>query len=449
MPVAAAKSALTSHLNGLRRSAMWLEGYSGLIVGVSGGPDSLALALVAADICTEQKIRFEAVIINHGLREEATSEADQVAEMLKRRGIRSCCLSVTAPAPAAGRLAWARLHRLQLLCDYARQTASAVLFAHHFDDQAETVAMRLARGSALRGLSAIAPVRLYQGVLFSRPFLGLRKADLIAVCAAYEADYIMDPSNIDQAFERVRVRACLQRPEHRELRQKLVQLASLSRRLSARLSELCDKWCAEHTIFTFRLRSKINRVAFSKLNNGAQNFILRHCLAVIGGQPYPVSDDRLERIRARLATGTRSTAGGCVIQVSAESITIIAEFGRLPEPELIAQAGRVYRFDRRWLIRAPEDGVIRRLGPAGWAKCRQVSNFQPVSVWTARMGAMIPVFHGLDGKIYCPHFISYRDFYFTALPVSAYREVPTGTFSAMDLPVDEAVELEESHFNDG
>ena len=61
---------------------------------------------------------------------------------------------------------------MQLLSDYARQTASAVLFAHHYDDQAETVAMRLARGSAIMGLSAIAAVRIYQGVLFVRHFAG-------------------------------------------------------------------------------------------------------------------------------------------------------------------------------------------------------------------------------------------------------------------------------------
>ena len=91
--------------------------------------------------------------------------------MLKSRGIRSCCLRIGLPAPLAGKPAWARQHRLELLCDYARQTASAVLFAHHFDDQAETVAMRLARGSAITGLSAIMAVRIYQGVLFARPFL--------------------------------------------------------------------------------------------------------------------------------------------------------------------------------------------------------------------------------------------------------------------------------------
>ena len=449
MSVAAAKNSLTNHLDGLRQSDLWLEGYSGVLVAVSGGPDSLALAFVAAEICVEKKINFEAVVVDHGLRSEATGEASQVVETLKSRGIRSCCLRITAPPPSSGKQAWAREQRMQLLCDYARQTASAVLFAHHYDDQAETVAMRLARGSAVMGLSAIAAVRIYQGVLFVRPFLGLRKLDLIAVCKAYKAEYITDPSNTDQAFERARVRAWLQQPDQRLLQQQLVQLSSLSAQLSERLADTLAEWCAEHIVFTLRLRAQINFVTFSELNGAKQNLILRHCLAVIGGQPYPLSDNRLDRVRVRLATGVRSTAGDCLVQGNAERITIMAEFGRMPEPELTVQAGRIYRFDKRWLIRTTKDGVIRRLGPAGWAKRSQSSNFQSLSDWTARMGAMIPVLHGLDGRRYCPHFIR-RRFVYSGFAFNPAQQDPAATraFCASSLPVDGPCAVIKTDIND-
>ena len=441
MPLAAAKSALTSNLDSLRRSALWMDGRSGLIIAVSGGPDSLAMAHVAAEVCTEKNITYEAVVIDHGLRAEASAEANGVVEMLRSRGIRSCCLRIGLPAPLAGKPAWARQHRLELLCDYARQTASAVLFAHHFDDQAETVAMRLSRGSSITGLSAIMAVRIYQGVLFARPFLELRKAELIAACMAYKANYITDPSNTDQAFERVRLRTLLERPEHSELQHHLVRLADLSASLSARLSEAYDKWCAANIVFTFRLRAHINRGPFLELDRGAQNFILRKCLAVIGGQPYPVSEHRLDRIQTREVTGGGSTAGGCVVQVSSELITIVAEFGRSPEPELSVVAGRVYRFDKRWLIKSAQDGVIRRLGPTGWAQRSKLIDFPPVSGWTARMGAMIPVLHGLDGRLYCPHFKKYESVYSAASPDAAEQvHAAAGQFSAAVLPIDGPVE---------
>ena len=437
MSVAAAKKRLTNHLDGLRQSDLWLEGCSGVIVAVSGGPDSLALAFVAAEICVQKKINIEAVVVDHGLRSGAAGEASQVVETLKSRGIRSRCLRVKIPPPSSGKQAWARQQRMQLLCDYAQQTASAVLFAHHYDDQAETVAMRLARGSGVMGLSAIAAVRIYQGVLFARPFLGMCKLDLIAICDAYKADYLTDPSNADQAFERARVRHWLQQPEQRLLQQQLVQLSCLSARLSERLAYALDEWCAEHIEFTLRLRAKINFVAFSELNSTKQNLILRHCLAVIGGQPYPVSDNSLDCLRVRLTSGARSTAGTCLVQGNAEHITIMAEFGRLPEPELTVQAGRIYRFDKRWLIRTTKDGFIRRLGAAGWAKRNRPSVFQSISGWTARMGAMIPILHGLDGRRHCPHFIDRKAVYSDAAFNPEHQDPSTMKgLRASILPVD-------------
>ena len=449
MSVAAAKNSLTNHLDGLRKSDLWLEGFSGVLVAVSGGPDSLALAFVAAEICVEKKLNFEAVVVDHGLRSDSTVEASQVVETLKSRGIPSCCLRIAAPPPSSGKQAWAREQRMQLLCDYARQTASAVLFAHHYDDQAETVAMRLARGSAVMGLSAIAAVRIYQGVLFVRPFLGLRKFDLIAVCKAYKAEYITDPSNTDQTFERTRVRAWLQQPGQRLLQQQLVHLSSLSAQLSERLTDTLAEWCAEHIVFTLRLRAQINFITFSELNEAKQNLILRHCLAVIGGQPYPLSDYRLDRVRVRLAAGVSSTAGDCLVQGNAERITIMAEFGRRPEPELTVKAGRIYRFDKRWLVRTTKDGVIRRLGPAGWAKRSQSSNFQSLPDWTARMGAMIPVLHGLDGRRYCPHFIK-RKFVYSGSAFKPAQQVPAGTtvVCASSLPLDGPCAVIKTDIND-
>ena len=125
------------------------------------------------------------------------------------------------------------------------------------------------------------------------------------------------------------------------------------------------------------------------------------------------------------------------MQCNAERITIMAEFGRMPEPELTVQAGRIYRFDKRWLIRTTKDGVIRRLGPARWAKRSQSSNFQSLSDWTARMGAMIPVLHGLDGRRYCPHFIQ-RMFFYSGSTFNPAQQDPAATsaFCASSLPVD-------------
>ena len=120
-----------------------------------------------------------------------------------------------------------------------------------------------------------------------------------------------------------------------------------------------------------------------------------------------------------------------------EHIEVLAEFGRLPEPELTVQSGRVYQFDRRWLITSAWEGVIRRMGPAEWAQHSKFYDFAHVSDWTARMGAMIPVLHGLDGRLYCPHFNDMESVYLAAPPIPA-RQSPFATraFCATSLPVD-------------
>ena len=137
------------------------------------------------------------------------------------------------------------------------------------------------------------------------------------------------------------------------------------------------------------------------------------------------------------------------MQGNAERITIMAEFGRMPEPELTVQAGRIYRFDKRWLIRTTKDGVIRRLGPAGWAKRSQSSNFQSLSNWTARMGAMIPVLHGLDGRRYCPHFKEITGVYsgFEFNPAQQ-NSAALRAFCASSLPVDGSWAVINTDIND-
>ena len=409
MPVAAAKGALSSHLDGLRRTGQWLADQSGILAAVSGGPDSLALALVAAEVCAEASVRFEAVVVDHGLRDGSAAEADQVVAALTGRGIPARRFTVSELAPITGRQAWAREKRLQILCDQARQTGSAVLFGHHRDDQAETVMMRLSRGSGLAGLSAMAPYSLYQGVVFGRPFLGLSKGDLISVCQAYGADFVTDPSNADPVFERVRTRQWLQHPGQKMARQQMMRLSAVSSRLAARVREECERWCAAHALFTYRLRAELQADAFSQLHDEARKHILRYCLGVVGSQPYPVSEEALDNLLDRLDTGQKSTTGGCLVQMTQTHLRLIAEFGRPPEPELKAEAGRLYCFDRRWLVYAPQDGVIRRLGAQGWtARDRQHPVYEALKTWPARLGMMLPYLDGLDGQHYHPHFKSYR-----------------------------------------
>ena len=171
-------------------------------IAVSGGPDSLALLLLAA---AARPGALEAATVDHGLREESAAEAQFVAETSARLAIPHAILR--PPSPIRGSLqSAARAARYALLEEWrAARGLDHVLTAHHADDQAETLLMRLNRGSGLAGLSSIRAINGH----VARPLLGWRRAELAAVVAAAGLTWIEDPSNADPRFDRARLRARL------------------------------------------------------------------------------------------------------------------------------------------------------------------------------------------------------------------------------------------------
>lgn len=190
-------------------AALWPEDERAgpLGLAVSGGPDSLALMLLAHAALPG---RIAVASIDHGLRPEAAGEVALVERLAGERGIPFTALTLTQ---RAGNLqAQARAGRYEALAAWARREGlGALATAHHADDQAETLLMRLNRGSGLAGLAGVrARARLEGGeVPLLRPLLGWRKAELEALVAAAGIVPVRDPSNTDPDFERAAIRAHL------------------------------------------------------------------------------------------------------------------------------------------------------------------------------------------------------------------------------------------------
>jgi tRNA(Ile)-lysidine synthase len=190
-------------------AALWPEddrtGPLGL--AVSGGPDSLALMLLAHAAMPGQ---IAVCSIDHGLRPEAAGEVALVERLAGERGIPFTAITLT---PQPGNLqAQARAGRYAALAGWAQAAGlGAVATAHHADDQAETLLMRLNRGSGLAGLAGVRAASRIEGtdVVLLRPLLGWRKPELEAVVAAAGITPVFDPSNINPDFERAAIRARL------------------------------------------------------------------------------------------------------------------------------------------------------------------------------------------------------------------------------------------------
>lgn len=191
-----------------------LRAYDKIFLAVSGGADSLALMHLVADWlsgrATDAAVQDGVTVltVDHGLRREARVDALFVKQAAEARGLRAEILKVDEAAPASGIQEWARAVRYRLLFGRAAGQGGccAVVTAHHRDDLAETVLMRLSRGSGIDGMAAMAPVTFREGVALLRPLLDIPKSRLIQTLAVRGVTWIEDPSNEQLTFERVRLR---------------------------------------------------------------------------------------------------------------------------------------------------------------------------------------------------------------------------------------------------
>lgn len=183
-----------------------------LVLAVSGGPDSVALMWLAARWrkALKKGPRLVAVTVDHGLRKEAAREARDVRQLAAALEIEHRTLRWRGDKPKTGLPSAARDARYRLLARAAKSCgASHILTAHTRDDQAETVVMRLSRGSGIAGLAAMARQSDRDGVVLARPFLDVPKARLVATLEKAGIAFADDPTNHDLRFTRPRLRALM------------------------------------------------------------------------------------------------------------------------------------------------------------------------------------------------------------------------------------------------
>ncbi|MEJ0093354.1 MAG: tRNA lysidine(34) synthetase TilS [Methylocella sp.] len=179
-----------------------------ILLAVSGGPDSIALMLLAAEWAGSRSQRIYVATVDHRLRKDSAFEAEQVAAWAAALGLPHATLVWVGSRPKSKIQELAREARYDLLLRHAAIVgADIVATAHHADDQAETILFRLLRGSGIGGLSGMTPALKRGEITLSRPLLQRSKIELIAICRAKAHSFISDPSNHNPAYARTRMRS--------------------------------------------------------------------------------------------------------------------------------------------------------------------------------------------------------------------------------------------------
>jgi tRNA(Ile)-lysidine synthase len=293
-----------------------LQAFPALVLAVSGGPDSTALMVLATRWrdSLKTKPKLIAVTIDHGLRKESKREAAEVARLARKLKIGHRTLRWNGRKPATGVQEAARAARYRLLGDAARKAgATHILTAHTRDDQAETVLIRMARGSGLTGLGAMARMsRLPSGgegaLTLVRPLLDIPKSRLVATLRAQKIDYADDPSNRDPRFTRVRLRGLMEVLAHEGLdARRLTQLARRFKRAEAAIEAAVDRATTELAA-PANGSIVIEARAFAELPAEIALRLLGRAVARTGDEG-PVELGKLEALKSAL-DAAESTANG-------------------------------------------------------------------------------------------------------------------------------------------
>lgn len=320
--------------------------------------------------------------------------------------------------PAAGLQAAARDARYALLAAAIRAEHETggplrvLLTAHHADDQAETLLMRLARGSGVSGLSAMRTRSSFRGLTVVRPLLGVPKARLIATLEACGSRWFEDPSNVSDDFERVRIRSAL--AHLLPLGFDAGRLALSAQRL-ARADEALERQAdaLAHAASLDRHGGAYASVVLSRFQDAPAEVrirVLGRMLAENGGIAPLARLSQVEDLDGHIAVRSgegRATLGGCTLHWGRDMLNVFREAGRDPLPEVTLQPGGDAIWDNRFRVfvlreAGPPDATvtIKAVGMAGYATLRRGLNIAP----PALAGATLPAFFQEDRLIAVPYF---------------------------------------------
>ncbi|NND49260.1 MAG: tRNA lysidine(34) synthetase TilS [Rhizobiales bacterium] len=369
----------------------WLAGRDRIAIAVSGGRDSMALLRMMqrwADR-SEARMQIVALTVDHDLRAGSQDEARQVADWCAALGVEHHCLKWAGLKPQAGIQERAREARYRLMSDWCHDHGfGALALAHHLEDQAETLLMRLARSSGVDGLAAMERSSVRDGIELLRPLLNVPRARIEATLEAFNQDWIDDPSNADLAFERVRI--CSNAEALSDLGLDAPAIAGSAAKL-VRAAKALSKIAADR----FIALTNVDATGFATIDGGAlrrepQEIAMRiisSAIKLVGGRER-FSDGALARMTEGICDDTfrAATLGGCRVSQEDGKILVVRESRSLPHT--VISPGAVVNWDNRFAIslgNCESTVELRALGKRGFAAAKRLNpslqTIPPIAGW--------------------------------------------------------------------
>lgn len=332
-----------------------------IALAVSGGGDSMAMLTLAHGWAHVYGAGLHVVTVDHGLRPGSCEEATIVAEECAALGHPHTTLNWHWDGSGNLQDA-ARRARLSLI-DGWRGDIAHVLLAHTQDDQAETLLMRLARGSGVEGLSAMADTRDMGGWQIIRPLLSETRANLRHYAEVLKVPFVDDPSNDDETYKRVRMRKAIATLglDPALLTDTATRMARAREALTARAVDVATACITEESGDVL-----ISRDAFALVERDTQLRLLAAAVQWVSSTPYRPRATALDRLLDRCLSGGGGTLQGAQIIVTPTRMRVCREFQAVRKLQMPFSG--VATWDTRWHVQSSLSAglTLRALGADGW-----------------------------------------------------------------------------------
>jgi len=299
------------------------------IVGVSGGPDSLALAFLTKLYSLKKNLNPKYFIVDHKLRKDSTYEAHKVKRILKSLKITSQVLTWRGKKPVSNIQSLARSKRYELLFFKCKKLKiSNLVLGHHIDDLIENFFLRMARGSGLKGLVSLGTNTQIKNINLIRPLIKFDKKDLIFLSKLIFNFYVDDPTNEDIKFNRIKVRNLIKEFEDFGLDKKKFQLTIENLKKSDQsIKFYVEKNKRDNSIFNYKKNELILKESFFENSHEVIFRSLSDLIHLVGKKPNFVRGKKIENILNKIKDRKlrKETLGGCVIKMVNHTVILTKE----------------------------------------------------------------------------------------------------------------------------
>jgi len=301
-----------------------------IAVAVSGGADSLGLAILLSGWIKGKNIKLHALTVDHDLRVESSIEAKLVAKILKPFGLTHKILKWEGKKPTTKIQEAARNARYALMTEYClTHKINFLCVAHHGQDQMETILFRLAKGTGLDGASGMRSVQTFEnGLTLLRPLLSVSHQDLCNTCIEHGVQWIEDPSNVNNKYARIRIRQVLDTLQREGLTPQRIE--SFSHRVTSSLELIdffIDKTYQDILVNKDIHKIEINFTKFLLIPLDGQVRILKMIIAELKPhKKYPARLEDIERLARSMKIEFKGkTLGGCHFKIKKKNLSISLE----------------------------------------------------------------------------------------------------------------------------